>query len=66
MLGLSDADVSSEALPAAVRKYVKAMGPDKAMALGAQVNLAVISEAIKDDDISPKTPNTPNLSLIHI
>lgn len=55
MLGLSDADVSSEALPAAVRKYVKAMGPDKAMALGAQVNLAVISEAIKDDDISPKT-----------
>jgi len=54
LLGLTDQQVQSDALKPAVKKFVKGLGADKAMALGAQLNLAVINKMIDRDKVSPK------------
>ncbi|MHC4315795.1 MAG: hypothetical protein ACYSW3_25410 [Planctomycetota bacterium] len=55
LMGLSKEQVESDALRPAVKKFVKGFGADKAMALGAQLNLAIIKETLDRDKISPKT-----------
>ena len=55
LMGLSEEQVESDALKPAVKKFVQSFGADKSMALGAQVNLALIKETLDRDKISPKT-----------
>ena len=55
LMGLSKEQVESDSLKPAVKKFVQSFGADKSMALGAQVNLALIKETLDRDKISPKT-----------